>query len=281
MVHWQYVNAGYTSDRKHLDTAEEYAQKIMALDPGGPHGPALLGLTSTQRGDIIGWVRHLESAVAVEPNDSDYLLWLAVGWGFAGFPERAAPLFEQLLSNDPLFDLAHMGHSMNEYFCGRFTQMNKIATEARRLSPSNSGWPLLIVHSLAATGDFEKAATTAEKLAPDPHSHPVITLTHVLKHALRGEAEAADKLASKDFVDAIWGDGHYTHIMSQAQALLGRKEQGLRWLEQSAEGCFINYPFLKDRAPLLDNLRAEPEFARVMDGVRKKWEGFKAELGVE
>jgi hypothetical protein len=54
-----------------------------------------------------------------------------------------------------------------------------------------------------------------------------------------------------------------------------------RWLEASTEGRFIHFPFLKDRAPILDNLRAEPEFAELMERVRKKWEKFKAELGVE
>lgn len=152
--------------------------------------------------------------------------------------------------------------------------------KGRQLSPEMPGWAMLLGQAVASTGDVARAAATVDELAPDPTAHPLITLAHVFKHALLGEADAADALTTEDFVKLISGDGQYSHQMAQAQALLGRVDEGLRWLEEATETCFLNHPFLAERDPLLENLRGDPRFATLMSGLRRKWETFEADVGV-
>jgi len=58
-------------------------------------------------------------------------------------------------------------------------------------------------------------------------------------------------------------------------ALLRRPQDAFHWLEHAVEAGFINYPFLtRDR--LLDSLRGEERFERLMERVKREWEAFDA-----
>ncbi len=277
-ANWQYVNAGISADPKYLDAAETYARRLYELDPNGPHGPALLGYVAPHRGDAVGWVRHLRRAVEADPNDPDYSTWLAIAWIFGGYPERAVPLLERVRSTDPYFDLLHCGLGLVEYFLGRPDRATGIFNDAVPLAPENPGWSMLLVSSLAASGQHDEMAAAAEKLSPDPTAQPLATLAHVLKHAALGQADAADTLVDDTLVEVMWGDGHYAYVMAQAQALLGRNDEALRWLQQATERCFTNYPYLNELDPLLANVRSDPRFLELAKRVRKKWEGLEAAI---
>jgi len=56
---------------------------------------------------------------------------------------------------------------------------------------------------------------------------------------------------------------------------LGDKPSALRVLKQSLENGFFSYPYFATD-PLLDNLRNEIEFSRLMNVARQRHETFKA-----
>ncbi len=278
LVNWQYVNAGISSDRRYIEQAEVYARKLLELDPGGSYGPALLGYTAIQRGDVTQWVRQLARAVEADPNDPDHLVWLAMGWTICGFPQRAKPLYDKLLTIDPFFDLVHFGLGFVEYVEGRYDRAIEPYEKALALAPEHPGWPMLLAQVLASAGAVERAVATIDQgLAPD--RHPLARLGHVFKHALRGDAAAADELTTTEMTDIVWLDLQYAQIMAQAQSLLDRTDEGLRWLERAVERGFTHYPFLSERDPLLANLRADPRFSELMDRLRPRWERFEADVG--
>jgi hypothetical protein len=76
----------------------------------------------------------------------------------------------------------------------------------------------------------------------------------------------------------VWSDFQYTHLMAQAQAILGRRDQALRWLRRATERGLINYPFLAERDPLLANLRGVSGFAELLESVRARWERFERDV---
>jgi tetratricopeptide (TPR) repeat protein len=69
------------------------------------------------------------------------------------------------------------------------------------------------------------------------------------------------------------GDPEATYKIAQAYAMLGDKASALRVLKHSIESGFFSYPyFLTD--PLLNNLRNEPEFSRIMTTARHRHQAF-------
>ncbi len=281
LANWMYVNAGVSGDMRYIEEAERYARKILDINPESHYGQALLGYTAIQRGDVVEWIRQFLRAVNADPNDPDHLVWLALGWTWAGFPHRAAPLYEKLQSIDPLFDYLQFGLGMIEYHEGRFKQAAATYEKARRLSPDHPGWAMVTAQTLASAGQFERAIEHIDQWATAPDAHSLGRLTHILGHALRGDAQSAARLTTPDFVEIMWLDWQYSHIMAQAFALLRKNDEALKWLEHAVERGYINYPFLSERDTLLENLRQDPRFGELMERVRTQWEGFETAVGVK
>ena len=68
-------------------------------------------------------------------------------------------------------------------------------------------------------------------------------------------------------------------MMAQAQAVLGRDDEALRWLERSTDRGFLDAPFLAEIDPLLESLREHPQFVALMGRVRRAWETFERVVG--
>jgi hypothetical protein len=70
------------------------------------------------------------------------------------------------------------------------------------------------------------------------------------------------------------GDPEAIYKITQAYAELGDKVSALRMLRRSIEGGFFPHPYL-ETDPLLDSLRGESEFTRLMQLARQRHEAFK------
>jgi hypothetical protein len=82
---------------------------------------------------------------------------------------------------------------------------------------------------------------------------------------------------SADLEAALWSDFQFTHVMAQAQALLGRTDEALRWLRRSVSRGFLHHDFMSCD-PLLANLRGHPEFASLMADVRRAADELKGRV---
>ena len=278
LVNWQYINAGVSGDRKYLAEAETHARKVLELDPEGASGPRLLGLICAQNGDVVGWLRHLQRAYDIDPHDAQGAVWTAIGWIFAGHPHRARPILEKLISVDPLFDYLMFTMGFDAYMSGDFERAEHYYQEGRRLSPDHPGVPMVLAQNAASAGQFDRAVRFVEEYAGSPESHPLAALTHIFKYALQGESEAADALTTPALIEKIWSDFQYTHFMAQAQAVLGRQEDALRWLGRAVERGLVNHPFLAERDSLLATLRPNERFGTLLEDVYLRWKGLEQEV---
>ena len=250
----------------------------MELDPVSATGPRLMGLIAAQSGDAVGWVRHLEHAASIEPHDPYTVIWLAYGWTWGGFPDRSRPLYDRILTIDPLFDYLLFGLGFEAYFAGDYAEAERQYEKARQLSPDHPGIVMVLAQTFASAGQIERMVRWVDDSAPDPHAHPLHTLSHLFKHALIGEAAAADALTSADLESQLWSDFQYTHVMAQAQAALGRPKEAVRWLTRSTERGLLNYPFLSRRDPLIGRIRGNQDLESLLERVRWAWETFEARV---
>jgi serine/threonine protein kinase len=277
MAYWQYVNSGLSADRGYLDQAETCARKILEMEPESPHGTMLMGLVAIQRGDIRGWLRNFEKAYAADPGDPQHGIWLGLGWAWTGFPERARPVLERQLAVDPHSSYIHFGLGMLAFYEKRYEAAFENYERAARFMPEHPAWSMVKTQVLASQGNGEALRRLMESI-PAPESHHLVRLCHILCHAWLGDNEAVERLDREEYREAIWGDFQYTYIQAQAYALLNRKDDALRWLEQSCQLGNIHYPYLSKRDPILESLRSDPRFDRIMQRVRVRQEGFEAEV---
>jgi hypothetical protein len=70
------------------------------------------------------------------------------------------------------------------------------------------------------------------------------------------------------------GDPEAMYKIAEAYATLGDKTSALRALRASIEGGFFSYPYLVTD-PLLEGLRGESEFQRLLTSAREGHEAFK------
>jgi TPR repeat protein len=214
--------------------------------------------------------------VELDPHDPDSTVWLAFGWIWSGHARHARPLLERQLAVDPLHDYLMFGCGFDAYFSGDWEKAVQWYEKGAALAPDHPGLGMVLAQTHASAGDLDRMSAAVERHAPEPRSHPLATLTHILRHAVLGDAAAADALTDDAWAAKIWSDFQYTHVMAQAQAKLGRKSEALCWLERATERGCLNAPFLSERDPLLAGLRDDPRFADLMTRVRRRWERFEA-----
>ena len=82
---------------------------------------------------------------------------------------------------------------------------------------------------------------------------------------------------SADLEAIFWTDFQYTHVMAQANAVLGRSQEALRWLRRSTERGFLRHTFLTVD-PLLAGLHDDPGFAVLMTQVRRLADELKVSV---
>jgi serine/threonine protein kinase len=279
LLHWQYINGGISSDRGHLDEAASCARKIQELDPTSASGPQLLGFIAAQSGNVVDWIRHLRRAVDLDPHDPYSQIWLGLGWTWTGFPEYSRPIYERMLATDPLFDYLLFGLMFEAYFSRDYRLAISYLKKAIQISPDHPAVGFCSAQLCSSGGEFERMNREVDQYAPDPGSHPLFALAHILKHAVNGQPDAADALMSADLEATLWTDFQYTHVMAQACAVLGRTQQALRWLRRSTERGFLRYDFLTVD-PLLTRLHGDPDFEGLMADVRRQARELTAALAL-
>ena len=87
-----------------------------------------------------------------------------------------------------------------------------------------------------------------------------------------------DKIASlltPDFIQATRRDSQLSSHMAAFYSYLGEKDKSLEWLENAVDQSFINYPFFNEYDKLLNNIRGEERFKKLMERVKYEWENFE------
>jgi hypothetical protein len=56
---------------------------------------------------------------------------------------------------------------------------------------------------------------------------------------------------------------------------MNSKADALEWLENSINHGFVNYPFLSELDPFLENIRGEERFKKLTERVKYEWENFE------
>jgi eukaryotic-like serine/threonine-protein kinase len=273
-IHWQYVNAGISTDPVHLAEATRRAERALELDPHSAHGYRLLGLLRLHEGNIEEGTRLLKRALECDPNDTESLGYLSMSYGFAGKPYAGVALANRLLEIDPLTPMNHSVPGTLALMAGDFDRAAVSLQKSHRMDPGNPIVTLTYAQALALCGEAGKALTTFDTLARESPDTFLGGLARFYAHALRGSHDEAIASFTEPLASAARADLYHSWNVAECFAAVGEPARAVEWVGNAAARGFINYPLLSSLDPLLEGVRPDPGFASIMADVKRRWQAF-------
>lgn len=273
-AYFQYVNLGFDHE-KNIKKAEEFIQKSFNLDHELAEAHFVLGLIYVMSGKIDKAIHSLTRAHAGKPEDPEIMVWLALLYSFIGIDDSGKSLINRCVIIDPINPLNDSVTGWNHFFGGRFDLALDPLLAAYNLTPEsgmNQFWKSLV---LFYNDRAEEAYKFIYKFVEEPGTDTWTKLAIFLKYILKREKDKLPSLLTSDFIKSIQIDGQNSYHIATFYSYLGEKEKSLEWLENAVGLGLINYPLLSEHDKLLNNIRGEPRFKKLMKKVKIKWENFE------
>jgi len=249
--------------------------------------------------------QSFERALALQSDQIDARIYMANMFTDTGRVEKAVPLLRQALATNPNRAEIHWELGYAYRFAGMLRESVLESEQARRLDPGvklNSstlngylylGQYAVFLDSLPRTNDlaliefyrgfgeyYQKNREAAAK-----HFDHAMELDPSLFQAQIGKAfslgirgrPSEGLLLLRQVETKInqrgVGDPEAVYKIAQGYAVLGDSASALRVFKRSIDGGFFPYPYLLTD-PLVDSLRNEPEFVRLVGAARQRHEAF-------
>jgi eukaryotic-like serine/threonine-protein kinase len=275
---YQLVATGFTATReRELEEAERAFARALALDPDDLQALSFQALLLLASGRLEEALQPLRQALAIRPNADSYIS-LGHIYRQAGLLEESVRSFERAGALDPTNHRLSSAGSAYQYL-GRYEE----ALEAFMLDPYSP--PSLAFQGtlLLEWGRPEAAVSRFEALVDGGQGGPWYGLPAeaVLAHH-RGERDRAIRLIGElaRFAEQSGSDAELPYIIGRFQVLFGDRQAGLRTLERAVDRGFFAYPRLATD-PLLESLRGDPTFQRLLAEARVRHDAFRALVSAE
>ena len=289
-------------------------EKSVELDPSYALAWAYLGRSHNAsasfqfggREDYAKAQNAFDKSVSLQPEQIEARIYIANFFTDTGRVEQAVPLLREALKTNPDHAEAHWELGYAYRFAGMLNESAAECELARRLDPG------VKIHSSALNtylylGQYDKFIAAL----PQSYDAAFILFYRGFAEYYSNQREAAAKdfdrayeldgslmqaqvgkalrysiaeqpakgleilQAAEDKIRARGvGDSEAIYKIAQAYAVLGDTASALRMLRLSIEDGFFAFPYFV-RDPLLDSLRHEPEFAKVMQEARTRHEAFR------
>jgi DNA-binding winged helix-turn-helix (wHTH) protein/TolB-like protein/Tfp pilus assembly protein PilF len=263
--------------REQYRKAQDAFEKALVLQPAQIEARIYMANLFTDTGRVEQAVPLLREALKTNPNHAEVHWELGYAYRFAGMLNESATECERARELDPGVKLS--SSALNAYlYLGLYDKFLQSL-------PKDSEMALIVFYR--GFGNFHKQDWAA---AAHDFDH-AYDLDHSLLQAQVGKAlsygygtvrQNANGLeilhaAENKVNDRGVGDSEAIYKIAEAYALLGDKPSALRVLRHSIDTGFFSYPyFMSD--PLLNNIRDEGEFVRLMQVARGRHETFKSKF---
>lgn len=288
-----------------FDPAIEEAQKAISLDPNLAEGYKALG---SAYGFVKGWwrkaVEALQKAVEANPNSALACGALAECYNMIGELDKAFPFskkaialspadafpctdlgdiyyglddpvraerwYKKALELQPDLDVAHAGLIGLYFDLGEYNKaIEQSQTYLSKVPGNPSAW-MIEFAALAEffSGHYEKAQEYYQKIGIQP-----VELGYIYWKARR--KDEAKKLFQEnlDRLHKRLEEGDESNgigvSMAAIYAVQGKKEEALKWLQRAVDAGWRYYNYAS-RYPLLENIREDERFKRIIDETKAK-----------
>jgi TolB-like protein/Flp pilus assembly protein TadD len=275
---WAHLGRAYTTNaslqfggREQYDKAQAAYEKALALNPVVTEVQIYMGNMLTDTGRVEQAVPLLRSALQNSPNNAELHWEIGYAYRFAGMLPESVAECEKARENDP--DVKSNSSALNAYlYLGQYEKFLQSlpAKESAYVVFYRGLGEFYLGRRGQATRDFDRAylldpallqAKIGKAIGDDVEGH---------------HAEGIDLLSqTEDQMEGRGvGDAEGMYKVAQAYAAMGDKSSSLHMLRHTIEGGFFCYPcFVSD--PMLESIRNEPEFRRLVGEARERHEEFK------
>jgi eukaryotic-like serine/threonine-protein kinase len=276
LVAWYYINFSIRPEERYLEEAASFATRALDQDPNNFLGIFLRGLVAAKRGDIDGAVRDMRSAHALKPSAAPVALELMRHLQIAGQEHTpfCQSIREIVFQIDPLNSLNWTQVGYHYLAGGRVAQAESSLRRAIELSERGSPARTYVGFLLAMLGQRDEAVRILDEAATALGNLPYGSLSAFLARALQGDADAAVRHVTPLLEQSARWVEYLAWMLADGYALLGRRDDSLRWLRRAVHQGFINYPMLSTLDPLLESMRGDAEYQGLMQQVQSRWQAF-------
>jgi serine/threonine protein kinase/tetratricopeptide (TPR) repeat protein len=255
-----------------LKHAEAYADKVFELNPDSPEGHTLKGTILAIKGMPQEAVRHVKKAYQMNPNNSLALWCLVLICGVTGQIEAARFYYEKLSAIEAW---SGINPGWIEFYSGNILGSIEGYRKEYEMDPESPYTRWAYGFCLAWTGQIDKACDILSKIVKDTPDNIFGQFASFLMNALRGRPDEALRVVTPELIAIAKTQWQMPWMMAAIYSQMGRRDESLEWLEHAVTHGFINYPFLAEKEPFLQNVRNEPRFQKLMERVKHEWENFE------
>jgi DNA-binding winged helix-turn-helix (wHTH) protein/TolB-like protein len=275
---WAYLGASYTSDaafefggREQYQRAQAAYERALAIQPSELDAQIFLANLLVDTGKVEQAVPLVLDALKTNPNYAPAHWELGYAYRFAGMLDESLAECERALQLDPV--VKANGSVLNTYlYLGQYEKFLDSLPD-----PTDSSFFLFY----RAFGEFhernmEQASKDFERayqLQPSLYAQIGKALNEAIGRRQASGLEILHTVEDR-IKDRGVGDPEAVYKVAQAYAVLQDKVSALRALRSSVESGFFSYPYLASD-PLLNGLRNDPEFERILEAARQRHQAFK------
>jgi serine/threonine protein kinase len=276
LVSWYYLNFSIRPEQRYLDEAASFANRALHQDPESFLGIYLRGLVAAKRGDIEEAVRDLRLACERKPGGAEVGTELARHLFSAGQEQsgQTRSMLEGARRIDPFNSLNWVQQAWYDHGSKRPVEAERAARRALELSERSSPARAYGAYTLALIGRRDEAITLFEEVAATLGDTPYGSLSAFFAGALQVDQAATRHVTPLLEQSARWVE-YLALFLAEGYALIGHRDEALRWLHGAFQQGFISYPFLM-RDPFLESLHGDAEYEALMQQVKQRWQAFSA-----
>jgi eukaryotic-like serine/threonine-protein kinase len=267
-----------TGASDNLKRAEENANRALKLNPDLPEGMYPLGGAYVEAGSPEKGIPLLRRAVALEPNNGDALQMLSYSSYYIGFNQRAGEGYHRISELNPLTLQPHWMYARMLLYQGRGDEAEREMREVVGRSPDQYkalGYFGMMLYYNGKLDEAQGYLDRAVQLSP-PGEETALIAAGMLYAARKQRDKIAPQLLQYRPDQQI--DADAAEWLGGIHALLGDRDQAIAWLKRSVELGLMNYPWYQHDKNY-DSLRSDPEFQKIMAGVREKYEAYQKQFG--
>jgi len=276
---WAHLGRALTANASfELGGREEYREaqaayeKALSLHPAPIEALIYMANLFTDTGQVERAVPLLREALKTNPNHAEVHWELGYAYRFAGMLGESVVECERARELDPGVKLS--SSALNAYlYLGQYGKF------LESLPKDADSALILFYRGLGEyhNNNLEEAATHFDGAFDLRASLLQARIGKALSDGIRGQAprgvemlrQTEGKIAARGV-----GDPEAMYKIAEAYAMLGDRPSALRALRSSIDGGFFSYPYLVTD-PLLEGLRGEDEFKRLLTVARQRHEAFK------
>jgi TolB-like protein/Flp pilus assembly protein TadD len=270
-----YIHSGGTVGEGYLDRAQECVAKAFVLAPDSYHGHLARGLLLHIKGDFQGAVRDLKKVLSVDPNNPDSLAMLGYIYALCGQEAASKPLHARLLEVDPLTPLNYAFAGFVSFLEGHPERTLDPYRKYHELAGDDPAADWFYAWSLAINRRTAEMDALLNRVFTRAPNSVFALFGKLMSHAAHGHRERTLASLTPELRECALGAELFSRELAHFLALVGENEQAISWIENANRLGLINYPFLAEHDRLLDNIRSEPRFQRLLVRVKEQWIAFE------